>query len=286
MYCNNTTNCITVYCTALESIDYSPSKNKTMTLRNGSKVPYEFSNIIMILVCILTLLWLLKASLKFYRTLRIRQADEKTLLRFTSSIVKNNSFEPRAAFLTERIVEIRGISSYLSYFEGATSSHVNSIVHTRQSKAPVSVSVVYNPFIVTHATAVLSPSSASILKLNPRSSNHYINNENSVKKMFEFILDVSCTVESRVVVLLNFQPSVIKKRLQGSKLDPSSEGKRLKTSLSLLSPSIASSPVCHISTLSLLSNNIKSNVQYGWGSEKVEKAMGSSQVDICFAIVI
>ena len=79
-------------------------------------LPYQFYNLIMLLVTIFSLLWGLKAVKRFYRVLRIR-----------------------SAVLSDSMVQIRGLGSYLSYFEGATRNHIYSIVHTRQTKPPISM---------------------------------------------------------------------------------------------------------------------------------------------------
>eukprot|EP01035_Chromulina_nebulosa_P033160 gene33160-44384_t len=230
-----------------------------MAYINDSELPYQFSNLIMILVCVLTLLWFLKSAVKFYRALRIR-----------------------AAFLSGRIVEIRGLSSYLTYFEGAIASHVNSIVHTRQSKAPVPVPIVYNPFIVTQSTASLSASSVSILKFDASSSSHHHLRSPHIgsKKVFDIVLELSSTVESRVVILLNFRPSALKKLLQGTKSDGLSDEKRLRNSLLQMNPieSVLSSGSCYISTKAFSSESFESRHNFAWDTAREEKVVSMSQL--------
>jgi len=76
-------------------------------------LPYQFHNLLMVFVSILTLLWSFKALKRFYLALRVR-----------------------AAILTDRIVYIRGLGNNLTNFEGATQAHFNAVVHTRQTLPP------------------------------------------------------------------------------------------------------------------------------------------------------
>lgn len=76
-------------------------------------LPYQFHNLLMVFVTILTLLWSFKALKRFYLALRVR-----------------------AAILTDRIVYIRGLGNNLTNFEGATQAHFNAVVHTRQTLPP------------------------------------------------------------------------------------------------------------------------------------------------------
>ena len=190
----------------------------------------------------------------------------------------------RAAFLSGRIVEIRGLSSYLTYFEGAITSHVNSIVHTRQSKAPVPVPIVYNPFIITQSTASLSASSLSILKFDASSpSHHHLRAPNiGSKKVFDIVLELSSSVESRVVILLNFRPSALKKLLQGNKSDGLSDEKRLRSSLLQMTPmeSVSSSGSCYISTRAFSSES------FAWEKAREEKIVNMSQVSENFMSIL
>lgn len=88
-------------------------------------LPIQYYNIIYIFITILVLLWFMHAFLRFYRVLALRQS-----------------------YLTDRLIQIRGLGSYLSYFDSATDTHLHAVVHTRQSKPPVGIPMVYVPVIL------------------------------------------------------------------------------------------------------------------------------------------
>jgi len=79
-------------------------------------IPYQFYNLILTFVTILALLWGMVAIKRVYRMLRVR-----------------------SAVLSDRLIQIRGLGSYLTYFDGATRSHMDAVVHTRQSMPPVAM---------------------------------------------------------------------------------------------------------------------------------------------------
>ena len=79
-------------------------------------IPYQYFNLVMVFVTILVLLWGMVAIKRVYRMLRIR-----------------------SAVLSDRLINIRGLGSYLTYFDGATRSHMDAVVHTRQSMPPVAM---------------------------------------------------------------------------------------------------------------------------------------------------
>lgn len=78
------------------------------------------ANTTMIFVCILLVLWFLKAFRRLARTILLRR-----------SLIFGN------------VAQVRGLSSYLSYFDGATRAHLNSVVQTRQSKPAVPLEMLY-----------------------------------------------------------------------------------------------------------------------------------------------
>ena len=79
-------------------------------------IPYQYYNLVLVFVTILVLLWGMVAIKRVYRMLRIR-----------------------SAVLSDRLINIRGLGSYLTYFDGATRSHMDAVVHTRQSMPPVAM---------------------------------------------------------------------------------------------------------------------------------------------------
>lgn len=86
----------------------------------NTELPAPMSNTTMIFVCIFLLFWFLKAFRRFARMVLLRR-----------SLLFGNA------------VQIQGLSSYLAYFDGATRSHLNSIVETRQSKPAVPMDLLY-----------------------------------------------------------------------------------------------------------------------------------------------
>lgn len=126
--------------------------------------PSEFYNTIMILVTIFTVLWGIKAVKRLYFMLRVRSAA-----------------------LTDRIIHIRGLGSYLTYFEGAYQAHLNAIVHTRQTKPAVDTNVVHVPFAVNHAQL-----------------------KRSFQQNYEFQLNVSTPISSKMVLFFNFKSNNFK----------------------------------------------------------------------------
>mgnify|MGYP005993375531 CR=1 FL=1 len=122
-------------------------------------IPYQFYNLVMVFVTILALLWGMVAVKRFYRMLRIR-----------------------SAVLTDRIIQIRGMGSYLTYFDGATRTHMDAVVHTRQSMPPVSMAAL-------PVTAV--------------SKNAFLVGYKGEGR-FEISIEVSVLCRTKVIVLINF----------------------------------------------------------------------------------
>lgn len=86
---------------------------------------HEYWNTINLLTSTLLLLWLMRSFRNFYRACRLR-----------------------SAVISGRVVQVRGLGSYLSYLADAMPSHANHIMHTRQVEPPTGVSSVYNPYTV------------------------------------------------------------------------------------------------------------------------------------------
>ncbi len=121
--------------------------------------PAEFYNTIMIIVCVMTVLWFLKAMKRTYHMLRIR-----------------------SSVLTDRVIQIRGLGSYLSYFEGSTQPHINAIVHTRQTKPPVSMNISFFPYAMNDTCLIKSGQCS-----------------------YDLSFTLNSTVNCKVVVLFNFK---------------------------------------------------------------------------------
>lgn len=131
--------------------------------------PHQLYNTLMIVVGAMVIIWGFRVVKRVYRMLRTR-----------------------AAFLTERVINIRGMGSYLSYFEGASNTHLNSVVHTRQSKPPVTMGFAYFPCTFRSSS------------LHPKGSG-----------MFELTVDMDVAVDSDVFLLsafnsANFKTEVLK----------------------------------------------------------------------------
>lgn len=86
----------------------------------STELPAPMANTTMIFVCILLILWFLKAFRRLARAILLRR-----------SLIFGN------------VAQVRGLTSYLSYFDGATRAHLNSVVQTRQSKPAVPLEMLY-----------------------------------------------------------------------------------------------------------------------------------------------
>eukprot|EP01039_Chlorochromonas_danica_P007723 gene7723-8534_t len=97
------------------------------------------SDTVYILVCFFLALWFLKAALRFYRVLRIRDG-----------------------VLSERVIAIDGLGSFLSYFESATRAHVHAIAHTRQALPPEKMRLLFMPYHLLLSQLALSDDSEEV----------------------------------------------------------------------------------------------------------------------------
>jgi hypothetical protein len=122
-------------------------------------------NLFVIFICTILSLWIIRASKRLYRVLRVR-----------------------AAILTGRLVHIWAISSSLPYFEGAIQSHIDAIVHTRQSYPPTNVKCLYIPFFVEE------------ISIN--------NNDNNI---LEFSVSITTTVPCRLWIVQNISLYLLQK---------------------------------------------------------------------------
>jgi hypothetical protein len=106
-------------------------------------LPAEGYNTIYIFICFLVFFWLFKAARRYYRVIQLR-----------------------SAVLSDSLVQIQGLASYLSYFDGAINTHLHAIVHTRQTKPPVEMSMVLVPCSLLKAVIRLeAPGDRSTLEL-------------------------------------------------------------------------------------------------------------------------
>ena len=110
-------------------------------------LPAPMSNATMIFVFILLMFWFLKAFRRFGRSV---------LLRYS--------------LLHENIVHIRGIGSYLHFFEGATRAHLQSVIQTRQSKPAVPMAMIGVPCHLHTISLVPNPSRSRRCMMIPNAS--------------------------------------------------------------------------------------------------------------------
>ena len=73
---------------------------------------WQYWNTVNLLTATFLLFWLMRSLRNLYR-----------------------AFKVRAALITGRVVQVRGLGSYLHYLEGATPSHASHVMHTRQQSA-------------------------------------------------------------------------------------------------------------------------------------------------------
>lgn len=90
-----------------------------------TRMPAEEYNVLIVFSSIFLIFWGLCSSFNLYIALKCR-----------------------ASSLSDRLVNIRGLSETLHYFEQATRAHVSSLIQTRQSEPPTKVKLVYVPFVL------------------------------------------------------------------------------------------------------------------------------------------
>lgn len=132
-----------------------------------STLPYPFFNLITMFTSAVLLYWFLRAFIRFSEMLRIR-----------------------CAVLSRRIVSLRGLSNYLAMMvEISTQSHINAILHIRQSFPPKIMKVTTIPFAVDHVTVDnISRLYAFNLWLGQRDVDHD-NGGTQVFVLFDFHVD-------------------------------------------------------------------------------------------------
>lgn len=94
------------------------------------EIPVQGYNLISIFVCVLLVLWIVRALRRFYRALLLRTAAT-----------------------SRNLILLRGLGNNLTFFEGATQMHMDALVHTRQSKPPTRMQTLYIPFAIKGITA-------------------------------------------------------------------------------------------------------------------------------------
>ena len=105
---------------------------------------YEYWNTINLLTSSLLLLWLMRSFRNFFRACRLR-----------------------SAVISGRVVQVRGLGSYLSYMADAMPNHAKHIMHTRQVQPPTGVPSVFNPYTVGNVSvSVITGSNAYDSKLH------------------------------------------------------------------------------------------------------------------------
>jgi hypothetical protein len=162
-------------------------------------IPYQFYNLILTFVIILTLLWGLVAVRRFYRMLRVR-----------------------SAVLSDRVIQIRGLGSYLTYFDGANRTHLDALVHTRQSMPPVAMDSIRVNATVNSLHLVKGPTA----------------------EQYEISLRVTAACRSKVVVMFDYKAENFQRLVRQSELDRSLPVGRLFTTLTGSREDQLHAPVC------------------------------------------
>jgi hypothetical protein len=144
---------------------------------------HEYWNTISLLTATLLILWLMRSLRNFYRTLKVR-----------------------AALLAGRVVQVRGLGSYVHYLEGATTAHANHIMHTRQVEHPAAVSSVYNP--VTIGAVKVS----------------VVDAERANDRRLRYHVEVSTSVPCKIMVMTDFQPDTFKRKVDDPAFGSSNTG--------------------------------------------------------------
>ena len=143
-------------------------------------LPYQFDNVLLIFVYGIFLFWFLKAYNRLYLTIRVRMCT----------------------VLSNRLVTLEGLGSYLTYFSGATEAHATSIIHTRQSKPPVQVRCIYVPFDLKRSYSVVS-------------------NRKRSKGNMDVHIEFNSALESRIVLMEGVNVDILKSEILKATSRPS-----------------------------------------------------------------
>jgi hypothetical protein len=148
-------------------------------------LPYQYHNLVMTFVTILAVLWSLVAIKRVYRALRLR-----------------------SAVLTDHLVNIRGLGSYLTYFDdAATKSHLDAVVHTRQSMPPVAMGNLAVPLVVKSFDISIGKKGNSL--------------------EFQLEMSFSAALKTRIVVMYEYNSANFQKLMQKVRDDLPSSGNRM-----------------------------------------------------------
>ena len=135
-------------------------------------MPWQVYNTLSIFIAALLLMWFVHALRRFSKVISLR-----------------------AAVLSSRLVQVRGLGSYLEYFSGATSAHVNYMIHTRQVEPP------------THVRSVHVPFSLQQTKMQ------------RLGNLLSFEIEFWCGVPCRVLLLCHFRADLLKQKATTNSFD-------------------------------------------------------------------
>lgn len=133
---------------------------------------WQYWNTVNLLTATFLLFWLMRSLRNLYR-----------------------AFKVRAALITGRVVQVRGLSSYLHYLEGATPSHASHVMHTRQVEPPSGVPSLYNPVTVGSVSVSV------------------VDADQSFNRKLRYHVELSTPVPCKVMALTDFFPGTFKRKV-------------------------------------------------------------------------
>ncbi len=155
-------------------------------------MPYKAYNTICVLTATLTVLWFLRSLHKLYMAVKIRYS-----------------------LANGRMVQVRGMGSYLTYFSDASPSHASYIVHTRQVEPPSSVKTLFNPFCVHSVNLTLASGQSKANKIGRDNLN--------------FSIRMTTCIPCKVAVLVQFNAETFKRNVDKGLLIYSNDFKNCRS---------------------------------------------------------
>ena len=133
---------------------------------------WQYWNTVNLLTATLLLFWLMRSLRNLYR-----------------------AFKVRGALITGRLVQVRGLGSYLHYLEGATPAHASHVMHTRQVEPPTGVQSLYSPTTVGSVSVSV------------------VDADKAYNRKLRYHVELSTSVPCKVMVLTDFFPSTFKRKV-------------------------------------------------------------------------